>query len=122
LNAAAFQQPLDGTFGNVGRNSVYGPHYWNADFSLSKQTQITDRLGVQFRAEFFNLLNHPNFALPSGTVIPGRDQLGQPVIDPSTSKPFAAGVITQTPDVAQGNPSLGGGGPRVMQIGLKLMF
>jgi hypothetical protein len=122
LNAAAFQQPLDGTFGNVGRNSVYGPHYWNADFSLSKQTQITDRLGVQFRAEFFNLLNHPNFALPSGTVIPGRDQLGQPVIDPSTHKPFAAGVITQTPDVAQGNPGLGGGGPRVMQVGLKLMF
>jgi hypothetical protein len=107
LNANAFTQPADGTFGNVGRDSVYGPHYWNLDFSLDKQTQITERFGVQFRAEFFNLFNHPNFALPSGTVDPGNGP---------------AGLITQTPDVAQGNPGLGGGGPRVMQVGLKLMF
>jgi hypothetical protein len=107
LNANAFTQPADGTFGAVGRDSVYGPHYWNLDFSLNKQTQITERLGVQFRAEFFNLFNHPNFALPSGTV------------DPQNGP---AGLITQTPDVAQGNPGLGGGGPRVIQVGLKLTY
>jgi hypothetical protein len=52
-------------------------------------------------------LNHPNFALPNGTVNPG---LGP------------AGVITQTPDVAQGNPGLGGGGPRVVQLAAKFTF
>ncbi len=108
LNADAFSQPADGTFGNVGRDSVFGPRYWNADFSLNKQTQITERIGLQFRAEFFNIFNHPNFALPSGTV---DAQAGG-----------RAGFFTQTPDVAQGNPGLGGGGPRVIQLGLKLAF
>jgi hypothetical protein len=113
LNAEAFAQPDFGTFGNLGRNSIYGPNYWNVDFSVSKNTMITDRVGLQLRAEFFNIFNHPNFALPGGSIIPGKDGEGNP---------FKNGVITQTPDVAQGNPGLGGGGPRVVQLGLKLVF
>ena len=110
LNTAAFAQPDFGTFGNLGRNSIYGPNYWNVDFSVSKNTMITDRIGLQFRAEFFNIFNHPNFALPNGSIVaPG---------DPEVSN----GLITQTPDVAQGNPGLGGGGPRVIQLGVKLAF
>ena len=109
LNTAAFSQPEFGTFGNLGRNSIYSPNYWNVDFSVSKNMMITDRIGLQLRAEFFNIFNHPNFALPNGSIVFGTS-------DDSN------GLITQTPDVAQGNPGLGGGGPRVAQLGLKLVF
>ncbi|HLB88260.1 MAG TPA: hypothetical protein VJK29_11465, partial [Terriglobales bacterium] len=107
LNAAAFSQPAFGTFGDLGRNSIYGPGYWNADFSVSKTTKLMEQLNLQLRAEFFNLFNHPNFALPNGSITPGSAPAGQ---------------ISQTPDVAQGNPGLGGGGPRVIQLAAKFTF
>lgn len=116
LNPLAFQQPADGTFGNLGRDAIFGPGYWDLDFSLAKSTQIYERLNLQIRAEFFNLFNHPNFALPNGTINPGVNP------DGTLSGAGFAGVITQTPDVAQGNPGLGGGGPRVIQFGLRLSF
>ena len=117
LNPAAFAQPADGAFGNLGRDQIYGPGFWNADFSVTKLFPIRDRLKLQFRTEFFNVFNHPNFALPNGTINPGVNSDG-------SINPFAgtAGNITQTPDVAQGNPGLGGGGPRVLQFGLRLQF
>jgi len=117
LNPLAFQQPADGTFGNLGRDSIYGPGYWNVDFSLTKSTQILDRLNLQFRAEFFNIFNHPNFALPNGTINPGVNADG--TVNPDAGP---AGAITQTPDVAQGNPGLGGGGPRVLQFAVRFVF
>jgi len=107
LNGNAFTQPPDGTFGNLGRNEIYGPKFWNVDFAVTKTTKIFENLGLQFRAEFFNIFNHPNFALPNFFVLPGTTQQG---------------LITQTPDQAQTNPGLGGGGPRVIQLGLKLLF
>jgi outer membrane receptor protein involved in Fe transport len=107
LNAAAFSQPADGTFGDLGRDSIYGPGYTNLDFSVTKNTRIYERLNVQLRAEFFNIFNHPNFALPAGSINPGVAPAGQ---------------ISQTPDVAQGNPGLGGGGPRVIQLAAKFTF
>jgi hypothetical protein len=106
LNVNAFSQPDFGSFGNLGRNSIYGPGYKNLDFSITKKTQIAEHLGLQLRAEFFNILNHPNFAQPNHNIDPG----------------FSGGELTQTPDVAQTNPGLGGGGPRVTQLGLKLIF
>jgi hypothetical protein len=113
LNPLAFANPAvtaqdpSGNFGNLGRDQVYGPGFWNMDFSLSKIFPVREKLSFQFRAEFFNIFNHPNFALPTNVV-----GIGSP----------NAGLITQTPDVAQGNPGLGGGGPRVMQFGLRLQF
>ncbi len=50
--------------GNNGRNSLYGPKYVDFDFSVFKNTQITERFNVQFRAEFFNVFNHTNFQAP----------------------------------------------------------
>ena len=113
LNPAAFAYPAftaadpNGYFGNLGRDQIFGPGFWNIDFSTTKNFPIRERFQLQFRAEFFNIFNHPNFALPSNVVAPGSD---------------SAGLITQTPDVAQGNPGLGGGGPRVLQFGLRLQF
>ena len=116
LNPAAFQQPA-GDFGDLGRNQIYGPGFWNADFSVTKNTKLTEALALQFRAEIFNIFNHPNFALPTNVITPGINADGT-----VNKNAGAAGLITQTPDVAQGNPGLGGGGPRVLQFGLRLQF
>jgi hypothetical protein len=117
LNPLAFAQPPTptgsaGSFGDLGRNTIFGPHFWDLDFALAKNTPIFERLNLQFRAEFFNIFNHPNFALPNWFVNPGS----------GVANPPATGLITQTPDQAQTNPGLGGGGPRVIQLGLKLIF
>jgi hypothetical protein len=117
LNPLAFAQPADGTFGDLGRDQIFGPGFWNYDFSLSKNFALRDRLSLQFRAEFFNIFNHPNFALPSNAIVPGINADGS--VNTSAGP---AGTISQTPDVAQGNPGLGGGGPRVVQFGLRLQF
>ena len=117
LNPLAFAQPADGTFGDLGRNQIFGPGFWDYDFSVSKNFPLRDRLSLQFRAEFFNIFNHPNFALPSNSIVPGINADGS-----VNNSAGPAGTISQTPDVAQGNPGLGGGGPRVMQFGLRLQF
>jgi len=51
--------------GNVGRNSLVGPGLLDLDFSIFKDTKLTERLSMQLRAEFFNILNHPNFNAPN---------------------------------------------------------
>jgi hypothetical protein len=134
LNPLAFVQPAYGTFGDLGRNAIYGPGYADWDFSISKNTQLTENVSLQLRAEIFNLLNHPNFALPAHTIIPGfidNGTPGNPQIAPNpaayvngdiTQPLLPMGPITQTPDVAQTNPGLGGGGPRVFQLGAKVVF
>ena len=122
LNPAAFTQPLypsgnTPSFGNLGRNAIYGPRFWNVDFAIAKNTQIFEHLNLQLRGEFFNIFNHPNFALPNFFVTPTTYADGTP-----TGAASYQGLITQTPDVAQTNPGLGGGGPRVIQVALKLIF
>jgi hypothetical protein len=64
FDAAAFVHPPAGTNGLVGRNSLEGPGISNLDFSVFKNFRVTERQNVQFRAEFFNLFNHPNFDTP----------------------------------------------------------
>jgi hypothetical protein len=105
FNKNAFVTPPQGTFGNAGRNILFGPGANIADFSLNKSTSITERVSLQLRTEFFNIFNHPNFTVPN------------PQFDSS-----AFGTIGSTPDVAGSNPRLGDGGPRVIQFGLKLLF
>jgi hypothetical protein len=69
-------------------------------------TKITERVSIQFRSEFFNIFNHPNFTVPN--------------VQFDAISTF--GTISATPDVQAGNPRLGDGGPRVIQFGLKLLF
>jgi hypothetical protein len=104
FNTAAFVAAPKGTFGNAGRNTVIGPRANIADFSVLKSTRITERANLQFRAEMFNIFNHPNLALPTVAI---------------NSSSF--GSIASTVDVANGNP-LGDGGPRLVQFALKLVF
>ncbi len=65
FNTAAFVLPAQFTFGNAGRDIIIGPGVNNVDFSLLKNTYITEDKYVQFRAEFFNIFNHPNFNPPA---------------------------------------------------------
>jgi len=72
LNASAFQQ-LDpianaGQFGTEGRNVAIGPGYMDWDFGVLKNIKVAESMSVQFRAELFNILNHPNFRLPDSDI------------------------------------------------------
>ena len=63
FNPAAFVAPPAFQFGALGRNTVIGPGLVTLDSSIARKFSITDRVGAQFRVEFFNLPNHPNFNL-----------------------------------------------------------
>jgi len=111
-NSMMIPPPL-GQFGNMGRNTFPDSGFRNFDLSLAKNWHFGERYRAQFRAEFFNILNHPNFANPYG----GQNGYGQN--DPSTGF-FGCGCAT--PDVAAANPVVGSGGSRAVQLGLKLIF
>jgi outer membrane receptor protein involved in Fe transport len=67
VNPACFTTPTAGTFGNLGRNTLIGPGMFNLDFAIDRNFKITEGIKLQFRAESFNVLNHPNFNLPNTT-------------------------------------------------------
>jgi hypothetical protein len=101
--------PALGTFGTMGRNIFFNSGFRNWDLSLFKNWTFKDRLKAQFRVEFFNVLNHPNFGNPGlvGTT------------DPSSG---GFGCECATPDVAAGNSLLGTGSARALQLALKMLF
>jgi hypothetical protein len=101
-----------GHFGTMGRNLFRGPRLDNWDFSLVKDTHFGERVTMQFRAEFFNVTNHPHFASPQATTLFN--------VDPSVPSTF--GFAGATSDVAAANPVIGTGGPRNIQFGLKFIF
>jgi len=65
---SCFVAPPVFTFGNMGRNVLIGPGLATWDFSVNKDFRLTERVGLQFRSEFFNLLNHANFGLPNASI------------------------------------------------------
>ena len=105
--------PPLGQFGNMRRNLFPDSGFKNFDFSVAKNWHFGETFRAQFRAEFFNILNHPNFANPYG----GQNGFG--LNDPSV-QPFGCGCAT--PDVAAANPVIGSGGSRAVQLGLKFTF
>ncbi len=68
FNPAAFAAPAAYTFGNAGRNSVYGPGLQNLDLAISRSFTISESKQFQFRSEFFNALNHSNWGMPNNFV------------------------------------------------------
>ncbi len=107
--------PALGTFGNMGRNILRDQGFKNWDMSIFKNFTFKERYGIQARWEVFNVLNHPIAANPSGassSVNTGNT--------PSPNTAFGASFLT--PDFAAGNPLIGSGSERVMQVGLKLTF
>jgi hypothetical protein len=104
-----------GTFGTMARNIFRDAGFKNVDFSVFKNFKFTERFGAQFRAEFFNVLNRPIIANPFGSV---NGYAGGS--DPSSSGTFGCGCTT--PDIAAGNPIVGSGDARTIQLGFKLLF
>jgi len=99
----------------MGRNMFRDSGLKNVDLSIFKNFSVRDRLRFQFRAEMFNVFNHPIFANPYGA---SNGWLNG--IDPSN--PGAFGAAGGTPDIAAGNNLIGSGSARVMQLGLKILF
>ena len=99
FNPNAFVLPAPGTYGNLGRGTLTGPGLADVDVSLFKNTRISEKASLEFRAEFFNLLNHVNFGPPNTTVFA------------SGSISASAGLITTLAT-----------NPRQIQFGLKLLF
>jgi len=107
-------------FGSLGRNSLLGPDFRQFDFAIFKNTSLSERLTIQFRAEFYNLPNHPNFANP---YLPSfiADAASSGISD-GTGRSMGHLALAATGDVGIGYPFLGGGGPRGIQLALKLIF
>lgn len=102
VNLAAFRTPARGTWGNAGRNLARGPVIANVDASLSRRITLRERLSLEFRAEVFNVLNHPQFANPQANF----------------SSPATFGRIIQLV-----NPgATGSGTPRQIEFALRLHF
>ena len=111
-------------FGNEGRDSLHGPAYKEWNFAIYKTTAITERVSMQLRADFFNIVNHPNFANPFlPAFIADAGAAGFALNGNGTREVGAGGYpITATGDVGIGNPFLGGGGPRGIQLAAKFTF
>jgi hypothetical protein len=80
--------------GTLGRNTLTGPNWWNADFSLIKNTQLTEAVRMEFRSEFFNIFNHSTFNTPGSVIGSGS---------------FGASTATQTAE-------------RQIQFGVRFVF
>jgi hypothetical protein len=107
-NPACFTASAYGTLGTLGRNNLWGPGYLDTDLGVLKNTKINEHMSLQFRAELFNLFNHPNFAVPNTAIF----NAGSPATLSST-----AGQITTL--IGSGGLS---GVARQTQFSLKLLF
>jgi len=108
--------PENCQFGNLGRNALRGPDFAWSDFYLTKWFPVTERVKLRFDVQFFNVFNHPNFALPSMVLagIPGK---------PSTQTGFGALTSTTSPPTGLLGVGLGGDStPRMIAFQLRLEF
>jgi hypothetical protein len=108
LNPLAFTRPPAGRQGTEGRNDIPGLGLTQFDLSVARKVPITERLNLQFRADAFNLLNHPNFSNPGAIVFSGATQLR------------ATKMLNQ--GLGGLNPLFQEGGPRSLQLSLRLTF
>jgi hypothetical protein len=100
--------PALATYGVLPRNFLRGPGYVNFDLSLSKTTAITERMKLEFRAEFFNILNHANFQNPGGNNTSGVN--------------INSSLFGQILSTGVGSGSTYDPQPRIIQLALRLTF
>jgi hypothetical protein len=108
--------PTAGTFGTMGRNIFRDSGFKNLDLSIFKNFTWKERYTAQFRLEVFNVLNHPVPENPYGA------SNGSSGGNNDASSPAGFGGAIGTPDVVAGNPVVGSGSSRDVQVGLKLTF
>jgi hypothetical protein len=102
--------PQSGQFGSLARNTLRGPTFFWSDFYVTKWFPVTERVRLRFDAQFFNVLNHANFGLPSMTLagIPGN---------PTTQTGFGALTYTTAPPTGLLGVGLGGdSSPRMIAL------
>src|SRR5262249_26966585 len=113
FNRLAFSAAPVGQQGDLGRNVLRGFAAWQADVGVQRQFPVTEKMGLRFRAEFFNIFNHPNFGNPNNDL---------------TSPLFGRSTQTLANSLGSGganggfNPLYQIGGPRSIQLALKLQF
>jgi hypothetical protein len=112
FNSAAFTAPSTGQQGDFGRNVLRGFGAWQDDFAVERQFHFTERAQLRFRGEFFNIFNHPNFGPPT-------NNLTSPLFGQSTQ--MLASSLAGSSN-AGFNPLYQIGGPRSIQLALKLLF
>ena len=124
-----YQQCINGHPGNEGRNAFNAPNYSNFDFSLTKTTSLVEGVKMELRVDLFNVLNHANLSNPLlpgfgidvfGNSHPEGNQLVAGLDPAANGTQFMQ--TTATPDVGSGNPYLGGGGPRSVQLAVHFTF
>jgi hypothetical protein len=113
FNKAAFSAAPAGQQGNFGRNVLRGFGAWQADLALQREFRVTESVGLRFRAEFFNIFNHPNFGPPDSTLTDGFFGHSTQTLASSLGSGGANGGF---------NPLYQIGGPRSIQLALKLQF
>jgi hypothetical protein len=111
FNPSAFSAPAYGTVGNAGRDSLTGPGYADWDLSLLKSTKLTERTRLQFRAEFFNILNHTNLQLPNEVVFATGPTQGTKANQATAATLGSPGVISATANTS-----------RQIQLAAKIIF
>lgn len=125
FDPCAFTIPDQGFLGNVGRNTIRGPNLRNLDFSITKDTSVKwlgEAGAVEFRAEAFNILNHPNFSLPIRTVYNGA------LASSTVPANGLAETAREAPFTGAGTILNGNGvtgvvtGSRQIQLALKILF
>lgn len=118
FNPNCFTPSAVGTYGNAGRDTIIGPNLWNLDNSLSKDwkvSKISEAFTVQFRAEAFNILNHPSFQNPAAA----QAAVFSPALSPAAASNPYAGVSLNS---SVGKISATNSQPRQIQLALKLLF
>jgi hypothetical protein len=111
FNPAAFSAPAAGYVGNAGRDSLIGPGFADLDLSLLKSTAVSESTRLQFRAEFFNIVNHTNLQLPNEVVYSAGPTQGTTANQNTVAALGSPGVISATANTS-----------RQIQLGLKLLF
>jgi hypothetical protein len=127
LNPAAFAIPQPGTYGNMQRGSIHGPSFFQADLTVGKKFPVRETMNVEFRAEIFNILNHPNFLNPPaqlGNVLPSAPAatVAQPgmAYNSTSGSPLNAGSFGKFNSTV--GQTIGTGTNRQVQLAIRFNF